>query len=127
MSQQTTPNADASAAPVVVAEPTGAQRRLITMGTELLHRVWPGVELTTYALPSDDAVVLVQPVRGGVTLYVAADESVLFAASSLSPHTSLEMFRSGRRTDPAEFMPHARSEQSMNVAAVRAAPRRGEL
>lgn len=93
--------------PVPLGDPTSAQQRLIAVGTELIHRLWPGIELNAFALPSDGAIVLVQPARGGVTLYVAADESVMFAASSLEPGAALELFRSGKRTDKAEFVPRA--------------------
>lgn len=97
----------APSGPVALDNPTSAQQRLVAVGTELLHRLWPGIELNAFALPSDGAVVLVQPARGGVTLYVAADESVMFAASSLEPGAALELFRSGKRTDKAEFVPRA--------------------
>ncbi|WP_163542073.1 hypothetical protein [Occultella kanbiaonis] len=84
---------------------TPEQRRLVAVGTALLHRVWPGIALRTFALTDDDAVLLVQPVRGGVSLFVAADESVMFYASAVEPGAALELFRSGERTDPAKFDP----------------------
>ncbi|MBZ2195314.1 hypothetical protein [Occultella gossypii] len=84
---------------------TPRQQRLVAVGTELLHRRWPGIRLRTFALPDDDAVLLVQPVRGGVSLFVAPDESVMFFASAIEPGAALELFRSGMRTDKANFDP----------------------
>lgn len=86
------------------AQATAAQARLIEVGTQLLRRRWPDAVLDAFALDGG-AVLLTQPVRGGVSLYVASDESVMFAASSLEPSAAREMFRAGRRTDPAKFEP----------------------
>lgn len=103
----------ASAAPTDAPVPIPAgtadarQQRLIATGTALLEGLWPGIVVNAFALPADDAVLLVQPGRGGVSLFVADDASVMFAASSLEPHAALGLFRSGRRTDPAEFVPPA--------------------
>ncbi|GAB2965244.1 hypothetical protein GCM10027280_62550 [Micromonospora polyrhachis] len=78
-------------------------QRLVDWGSELFHRIAPGVVLDQHPLPEDDAVVVVHPVRGGGSIYVAPDESVLFMASAVPPHQALEMFRSGRRTPVERF------------------------
>lgn len=79
------------------------RQRLIDWGAELFHRIAPGVVLSHRPLPEDDAVVVVHPVRGGGSIYVAPDESVLFMASAVPPHRALEMFRAGRRTPVERF------------------------
>lgn len=84
---------------------TPRQRRLIARGEQLLRERWPDIELRAFDLPDDDAVLLVQPARGGVSLYVASDESVLFTASSVEPGAALTLFRSGRRTPVSDFAP----------------------
>ncbi|MGW0433666.1 hypothetical protein ACWDV4_14150 [Micromonospora sp. NPDC003197] len=81
------------------------QQRLTDWGIELFHRTVPGVALHHRLLPEDDAVLVVHPVRGGGSIYVAPDESVLFVASAVPPHLALEMFRSGRRTPVERFGP----------------------
>ncbi|MCK2035336.1 hypothetical protein KZC51_04225 [Microbacterium sp. SSW1-49] len=93
--------------PLEPEEASSQQRRLIERGEHLVRQMWPDITVNAFALPDDDAVLLVQPERGGASLYIAADESVMFAASSLEPGAALELFRSGRRTDPVEFVPHA--------------------
>src|SRR6478735_11492272 len=70
----------------VEGEPTAEQQRLIDVGTELFRRIQPDAELGFRLLPEDDAVVVVHKVRGGGSIYVAADESALFAASAVAPH-----------------------------------------
>jgi hypothetical protein len=87
---------------------TPRQRHQVAVGTGLLHRRWPGIELRTFALPDDGAVMLVQPVRGGVSLFVAPDESVMFFASSIGPGAALDLFRSGKRTAVTAFDPERR-------------------
>ncbi|WP_405108366.1 hypothetical protein OG559_26205 [Micromonospora sp. NBC_01405] len=87
-------------------------QRLIERGTELFGRIAPGAELVHHLLPEDDAVLVVRPVRGGGSIYVAHDGSVMFAVSAVPPHQALELFRSGRRTPAEQFVaprkdPHA--------------------
>ncbi|MEH1016258.1 hypothetical protein V6U90_24515 [Micromonospora sp. CPCC 206060] len=91
--------------------PTAQQRHLIAWGTELFRRISPDPDLTlTFRLlPDDDAVLIVHPVRGGGSIYVAADETVLFAASAIAPHKALEAFRSGTRTPVDRFVARAAS------------------
>ncbi|MFI0793348.1 hypothetical protein ACH4OY_11710 [Micromonospora rubida] len=78
-------------------------QRLIERGTELFGRIAPGAELVHHLLPEDDAVLVVRPVRGGGSIYVAHDGSVLFAPSAVPPHQALELFRSGQRTPAEKF------------------------
>lgn len=85
------------------AQPTPEQQRLIDVGTELYRRIQPDAELGFRLLPEDDAVVVVHRVRGGGSVYVAADESALFAASAVQPHVALEAFRGGKRTPKEKF------------------------
>ena len=88
----------------VEGEPTAEQQRLIDVGTELFRRIQPDGELGSRLLPEDDAVVVVHRVRGGGSIYVAADESALFAASAVAPHVALEAFRGGKRTPKDKFV-----------------------
>jgi hypothetical protein len=86
------------------AQPTPEQQRLIEVGTELFRRIQPDADLGFRLLPEDDAVVVVHRVRGGGSVYVAADESALFAASAVAPHVALEAFRGGKRTPKEKFV-----------------------
>ncbi|MEV0609960.1 hypothetical protein AB0I61_26700 [Polymorphospora rubra] len=95
---------DAKGAPSGGAVPTPPQQRLIDRGTELFRRIAPGARLAHRLLPDDEGVVVVQPVRGGGSIYVAPDGSVLFAASAIPPHRALEAFRAGRRTPVDRFV-----------------------
>lgn len=88
----------------VEGEPTAEQQRLIDVGTELFRRIQPDAELGYRLLPDDDAVVVVHKVRGGGSIYVAADESALFAASAVAPHVALDAFREGKRTSKDKFV-----------------------
>lgn len=88
--------------------PSAAEQRLIEVGVGYWRRmVAADAPLGVQLLPEDDAVVVSHAVRGGGRIYVASDESVLFAASSAPPHEALEVFRSGRRTPPEQFRPRA--------------------
>ncbi|WMI55562.1 hypothetical protein RBH85_01265 [Streptomyces rochei] len=85
---------------------TARQRRLAGLGRALLRSAaGPDAPLAVTALPEDDAVVVAHSVRGGGRVYVAGDESVLFAGSAAPPHEALEVFRSGRRTPLHHFRP----------------------
>ncbi|WP_309065130.1 hypothetical protein [Microbacterium sp.] len=88
------------------SDPTLEQQRLIDVGVGYWRRmVAEDAPLSVELLPEDDAVVVAHAARGGGRIYVAADESALFAASSAPPHEALEVFRSGRRTPPEHFRP----------------------
>ncbi len=89
--------------PFVKGDPTAEQRRLIDVGIDLFRRLAPDAELGFWLLPADDAVMVYHGVRGGGSIYVAPDESVLFAASAVSPDVALEAFRGGKRTAKEKF------------------------
>jgi ribosomal protein L24E len=85
---------------------TPRQRRLADLGRALLRRAaGADVPLSVTPLPEDDAVMVAHAVRGGGRVYVAADETVLFAGSAAPPHKAIEVFRSGRRTPLEHFRP----------------------
>ncbi len=76
---------------------------MIEVGVELFQRIAPGAKVIHHLLPDDDAVLVVHPVRGGGSMYVASDGSVLFTGSAVSPHLALERFRAGQRTPIEQF------------------------
>ena len=82
---------------------TPEQRRLIEFGEALFRRIAPGADLGHVLLPEDDAVGVVHRVRGGGTILVAADRSVLFSGSALDISAALIDFRAGRRTPVEQF------------------------
>lgn len=87
-------------------QPDARQQHLIDVGIAHWRKMVPeDAPLGYRLLPEDDAVAVFHMVRGGGTLYIASDESVLFAASSVSPDQALEVFRSGRRSDTSKFRP----------------------
>ncbi|MEV5491062.1 hypothetical protein AB0L47_24185 [Streptomyces bobili] len=79
------------------------QRRLLQFGEELYRRIAPDADLGHVLLPEDDAVAVVHRVRGGGTILVAADRSVLFSGSALDIGVALIDFRAGRRTPVERF------------------------
>jgi hypothetical protein len=83
--------------------PTPEQRRLIEFGEMLYGRIVPDADTGHVLLPEDDAVAVVHRVRGGGTILVAADRSVLFSGSALDLSTALASFRAGRRTPTDRF------------------------
>ncbi|MEU9669824.1 hypothetical protein AB0J81_35590 [Streptomyces bobili] len=82
---------------------TPEQRRLLQFGEALYRRIAPDADLGHVLLPEDDAVAVVHRVRGGGTILVAADRSVLFFGSALDISAALIDFRSGRRTPVEQF------------------------
>ncbi|MFI6862579.1 hypothetical protein ACIBKZ_22245 [Streptomyces sp. NPDC050421] len=93
-------NAGAAAGP---APPTPEQRRLIEFGEALYSRMAPGAALGHVLLPEDDAVAVVHRVRGGGTIVVGADRSVLFSPSAHDIGVALAEFRAGVRTPVERF------------------------
>ncbi|MFD5270815.1 hypothetical protein [Streptomyces sp. NPDC058335] len=83
--------------------PTPEQRRLIEFGEALYRRTAPDADLGHVLLPEDDAVAVVHRVRGGGTILVAADRSVLFFGSARDISAALIDFRAGRRTPVEQF------------------------
>ncbi|MEE4491085.1 hypothetical protein [Streptomyces sp. BE230] len=84
-------------------QPTPEQRRLIEFGEALYRRVSPDAVLGHVLLPEDDAVAVVHQVRGGGTILVAADRSVLFSGSARDISAALIDFRAGVRTPVERF------------------------
>ncbi|MFF4084762.1 hypothetical protein ACFYZN_35990 [Streptomyces sp. NPDC001777] len=103
---------------------TPRQRRLAGLGRTLMRRMaGADVPLAVTALPEDDAVLVAHTVRGGGRVYVAADETVLFAGSAAPPHEAIEVFRSGRRTPLEHFRPAgARTERTTAKPAAAPGP-----
>ncbi|WP_405644960.1 hypothetical protein [Streptomyces uncialis] len=85
------------------ALPTPEQRRLINFGKSLYRGITPDADLGHVLLPEDDAVAVVHRVRGGGTILVAADRSVLFSGSAHDIGTALTDFRAGARTPLERF------------------------
>lgn len=85
--------------------PTDAERHLIALGTTLMQRLWPEAPLASNVLPDGLGVAVFEMARGGGTVYVAPDETVLFVASAIDPAEGLAQFRSGRRTPKDKFSP----------------------
>ena len=54
-------------------------------------------------VPVDDGVAVVRAVRGGGTIFVGPDQTVLYSGSSLSFDDGVRAFRSGMRTAPEKF------------------------
>ncbi|MFE9814936.1 hypothetical protein [Streptomyces sp. NPDC005773] len=86
------------------APPTPGQRQLIEFGEALYRRISPdAAPLGHVLLPEDDAVAVVHQVRGGGTVIVAADRSVLFSGSAHDIGVALAEFRVGARTPVERF------------------------
>ncbi|MGW0935098.1 hypothetical protein [Streptomyces sp. NPDC002666] len=83
--------------------PTPEQQRLIEFGEALYRRISPDADLGHVLLPEDDAVAVVHRVRGGGTILVAADRSVLFFGSARDISFALPEFRAGSRTPVERF------------------------
>lgn len=83
--------------------PTPEQQRLIEFGEALYRRIAPNADIGHVLLAEDDAVAVVHRVRGGGTILVAADRSVLFFGSALDISAALIDFRAGRRTPMERF------------------------
>ncbi|MFB7852711.1 MULTISPECIES: hypothetical protein [unclassified Streptomyces] len=103
---------------------TPRQQRLAGLGRTLMRRMaGADAPLAVTALPEDDAVLVAHTVRGGGRVYVAADETVLFAGSAAPPHEAIEVFRSGRRTPSEHFRPAgARTQQGTTGPATAPEP-----
>jgi hypothetical protein len=78
----------------------------VTIAARLLGMSESEALANSRSLPEIDAVHFWQPVRGGGSLIVSRDGSVLYANSSVTWDVHLEAFKSGRRTDPADCPPN---------------------
>ncbi|MCX5142559.1 MULTISPECIES: hypothetical protein [unclassified Streptomyces] len=85
------------------AGPSPEQRGLIAFGEALYRRTAPDADLGHVLLPEDDAVAVVHRVRGGGSILVAADRSVLFFGSARDIGAALTDFRAGVRTPVERF------------------------
>jgi hypothetical protein len=83
--------------------PTPEQHQLIEFGEALYRRISPDAALGHVLLPEDDAVAVVHQVRGGGSILVAGDRSVLFYGSALDIGAALSDFRAGVRTPLERF------------------------
>ncbi|MFH8577016.1 hypothetical protein [Streptomyces zaomyceticus] len=83
--------------------PTPEQQSLIEFGEALYRRIAADADTGHVLLPEDDAVAVVHRARGGGTILVAADRSVLFSGSALGISAALIDFRAGRRTPVERF------------------------
>lgn len=94
------------------ALPTPAQQELIEFGAALYRRISPDAALGHVLLPEDDAVAVVHQVRGGGTILVGADRSVLFSPSTYDIGVALTDFRAGARTPVERFGQRATAQCS---------------
>ncbi|MEO3972679.1 hypothetical protein [Streptomyces sp. CAU 1734] len=84
----------------------GDDRRLAGIGKAYLAQLGGGgAELVPQVreLPDGLGVCVFLPIRGGGTVLVARDESVLFVGSAMGFERGLAAFREGRRTPPERF------------------------
>ncbi|GII98129.1 putative phosphodiesterase [Sediminihabitans luteus] len=77
--------------------------RLEAYGRALFSRLTDDTNLTVRVLPDGLGVCVVHAVRGGGTIFVAHDRSVLYVASSMDFERGLAAFRSGSRTPREKF------------------------
>lgn len=94
----------------VVLDPafTPAQKEQAEFGVELFrrlaqkHDIDDTVTIRTYRLDTE-LVGVTRSLRGGGTIVVGPDHSVLYGSSSIPPYTMLPEYRAGRRTDIEKF------------------------
>ncbi|MGW9630831.1 hypothetical protein ACWGST_09010 [Agromyces sp. NPDC055520] len=60
-------------------------------------------QLNVVPLPDDLGVAVVRAVRGGGTIFVDHDASVLYVASAIDLPVGLDLFREGQRTPLSSF------------------------
>lgn len=60
-------------------------------------------QLNAIPLPDELGVAVVRAVRGGGTIFVAPDSTVLYLASAIDIAAGLEAFREGQRTPLSKF------------------------
>lgn len=77
--------------------------RLIVVGRAYFAQLRTDPVLNVVELPDGLGVCLVHAVRGGGKIYVAPDESALFAGSAVDFETGLDAFRDGARTQFEKF------------------------
>ena len=72
-------------------------------GSKYLGLANPGLAIDHSYVESADAYRFFNPVRGGASIIVGRDGSILFANSSVPPQRHVEAYLAGRRTDPKVF------------------------
>ncbi|OEJ21710.1 hypothetical protein AS594_38060 [Streptomyces agglomeratus] len=77
--------------------------QLIVVGRAHFAQLRTDPVLNVIELPDGLGVCLVHAVRGGGKIYVAPDESALFAGSAVDFETGLDAFRDGARTPLEKF------------------------
>lgn len=85
--------------------------RLIEVGRAHFAQLRTDPVLNVIELPDGLGVCLVHAVRGGGKIYVAPDESALFAGSAVDFDTGLDAFRDGARTPLGTFGDHGSGTQ----------------
>jgi hypothetical protein len=78
--------------------------RLTAVGTRYFGQLTQDPELRSIPLENDAGVCVAHTVRGGGKIYIAPDESALFAGSSMDFVAGLTEFLSGTRTAPERFV-----------------------
>lgn len=87
---------------------TPAQKQQAEFGVELFrrlarkHNISDAATLRTYRLDGE-VVGVTRALRGGGTIVVGPDHTVLYGGSSIPPYTMLPEYRAGRRTDIEKF------------------------
>ncbi|MFD5764402.1 hypothetical protein ACFWIN_01070 [Streptomyces sp. NPDC127049] len=77
--------------------------RLIAVGRALFAGLAGNAALRVIRLSGGLGVCLVHTARGGGKIYIAPDETALFAGSAIGFEAGLEAFRNGARTPPEKF------------------------
>ena len=99
----TAAGAPASTAADASAPAVPDQSRLVEVGRSLFAKLADNPTLNVIELPDGLGVCVVHAVRGGGKIYVAPDETVLFAGSAVDLEAGLGAFRDGVRTPLEKF------------------------
>ncbi|WP_433673816.1 hypothetical protein [Microbacterium gorillae] len=91
---------------------SSGEQELADYGAALLRQLargtGSGVDADLSVIPlNDGAIVVVERIKGGAQLYVAADRAVLYVGSGVSERSADAMFAKGRRTPLSSFGPEA--------------------
>jgi hypothetical protein len=77
--------------------------RLVSLASKYLSVPVGELRKNTKELPEIGAVYFWESVRGGGSILVGIDGSVLYAISAVSFDDHVDAFKDGRRTNPEEF------------------------
>lgn len=95
--------------PVVVERATlpAELETLAAFGEALFRRIAAATGRTPdeplRVVPFDDGIAVMQPMRGGATIFVGADRTVLFQTSAVGFSKGVAAFRAGERTPLERF------------------------